>query len=147
VLVLGTDLPARASLSHGKQQLNREAVHHIEQTRFGQQLVSSLFMSSPLFLKRRALWQAAKQGIIVSLEPALEGAKAPPFKANRSPMVITSLGYSLALRSLGTKPKPSSTAQKIRRILISVVMGHLQYALNTSIVRLSHDDFKRVRLF
>ena len=56
-------------------------------------------------------------------------------------MVTTSLGYSFAFRSFLTFPNPLSTAQKIRMIISSVVMSHLQYGLNTSIVGLSHDDF------
>src|SRR5262245_7125288 len=57
------------------------------------------------------------------------------------PIVTTSLGYSFAFRSFGMFPNPLSTLQKIRMIINSVVMSHLQYGFSTYIVRFSHDDF------
>src|SRR5436190_10934292 len=56
-------------------------------------------------------------------------------------MVITSLGYKRAFRSFGNFPNPSSTVQKIRMIISSVVMSDLQYGFSTYIVGFSHDDF------
>ncbi len=55
-------------------------------------------------------------------------------------MVTTLLGYRRAFRSLPIFPNPSSTAQQIRMIIISVLMSHLQYGFSTHIVSLSHDD-------
>src|SRR5262245_40369223 len=57
------------------------------------------------------------------------------------PIVTTSLGYSFAFRSFGMFPNPLSTLQKIKIIINSVVMSHLQYGFSTYIVRFSHDDF------
>src|ERR1700712_293830 len=56
-------------------------------------------------------------------------------------MVTTSLGYKRAFRSFGSFPNPSSTAQKIRMIISSVVMSDLQYGFSTYIVGFSRDDF------
>jgi len=76
IAALGANLPARASLSNGKQQFNRKTIDDIQQTRFRQQLVGVMLMPSQLPLQGRSLWQTTEQSIIIPFQPAIEGPKA-----------------------------------------------------------------------
>jgi hypothetical protein len=81
-----------APLPDGKEQFNRVTDNHREETWLSRQLAIPVLMGLQEQLQPPSLRQSSKQGIIVALEPAIEGPKCPPFRENQMPIVTSSLG-------------------------------------------------------
>ena len=72
VLVLATHLLGTASFSNRKDEFNGKAIHHREESRLFQQGVTPLMMRFQQPQQAGAVRQAAKQRIVIPLQPAIE---------------------------------------------------------------------------
>lgn len=89
ILVFLADLLRAAPLPDRKDQFDRKAVDHRKEAQVGQQPITPVVVGFQQPFQTGALWQAAEQGIIVALQPAIEG---PKMASLQSKQVTSSLG-------------------------------------------------------
>lgn len=84
---------------NGKQQFNRIAVNHQEETRIGQKSLVPILMSDQQPLYPCAIRQTGKQGVVVAFEPAVKGTKVTSLQgkqqADRDSLTRIQLGLTV----------------------------------------------------
>src|SRR2546421_11041099 len=96
VFALLAHLSGTAALTDRKEPFNRITVDDGKETGLSQESTKPVLMGLQLPLQSRAIGQACKQVIVIALDPAGKARKWSPLRANKMPIVTTSLGYSLA---------------------------------------------------
>src|SRR5258708_1297982 len=96
ILALSTKLLLGTSSSDWENQFHRIAIHNIQHTRLLQQQISRMLVFAQLSHQVRAIWQATKQLIVVSLKPAIKGPEMTAFECKQD-----TDGYYLTWIQLG----------------------------------------------
>src|SRR5215208_6143802 len=83
VTALAAELLFGTAFANWEKQFHRIAIHHIQHTGLFQQQVGQILIFAQLPQCVAAIWQAAKQLVKITLEPAVKGPKVPALQGKQ----------------------------------------------------------------